>query len=115
VTTDRERQEATSLWTVSHLEQRVRDLRAQLATVTARAEAAEAQLSLVDVYGQWCRNVPKPRTFSEWLARREQAASMVRGAGEALVERYGADQWRRGASNKEPQEFDEWRREQTSA
>lgn len=29
-----------------------------------------------------------------------------------LIERYGADQWRRGAGNKDPQEFEEWRREQ---
>ncbi len=30
----------------------------------------------------------------------------------AKVERYGADQWRRGNAGKEPQEFDEWKREQ---
>jgi len=29
----------------------------------------------------------------------------------ALVERYGADQWRRGNAGREPQEFAEWRRE----
>jgi hypothetical protein len=29
----------------------------------------------------------------------------------ALVERYGADQWRRGNAGKDPQEFEEWRRE----
>ena len=29
----------------------------------------------------------------------------------ALVERYGADQWRRGNAGKDPQEFAEWRKE----
>ena len=28
-----------------------------------------------------------------------------------LVERYGADQWRRGNAGKEPQEFNEWQRD----
>ena len=31
---------------------------------------------------------------------------------QSQVDRYGADQWRRGNAGKEPQEFDEWRREQ---
>jgi len=30
----------------------------------------------------------------------------------ADADRYGADQWRKGNAGKEPQEFDEWRREQ---
>ena len=30
---------------------------------------------------------------------------------QALVERYGADQWRRGNAGREPQEFDEWQKE----
>ena len=51
---------------------RIDDLLAKLAAANARAEAAEAQL--------------------------------------ALVERYGADQWRRGNSGKEPQELHEWQR-----
>jgi len=29
-----------------------------------------------------------------------------------LANRYGADQWRRGNAGKDPQEFEEWRREQ---
>lgn len=29
----------------------------------------------------------------------------------ALVERYGADQWRRGNAGREPQEFGEWQHE----
>ena len=33
----------------------------------------------------------------------------------ALADRYGADQWRRGNAGQEPQEFDEWQREQTRA
>ena len=28
------------------------------------------------------------------------------------IDRYGADQWRRGNAGKDPQEFEEWRREQ---
>lgn len=32
-----------------------------------------------------------------------------------LVDRYGADQWRRGNAGKEPQEFEEWRLEQPRA
>lgn len=28
----------------------------------------------------------------------------------ASIERYGADQWRRGAGNKDPQDFAEWRK-----
>lgn len=30
----------------------------------------------------------------------------------AEVERFAADQWRNGNASREPQEFDEWRREQ---
>jgi len=30
----------------------------------------------------------------------------------ALVERYGADQWRRGNAGKDPQDFEEWRQGQ---
>ena len=33
----------------------------------------------------------------------------------ALVERYGADQWRRGNAGQEPQEFAEWRQETAAA
>jgi hypothetical protein len=51
----------------------IQQLRADLAAATARAEAAEAKLT--------------------------------------LVERYGADQWRRGNAGKEPQEFNEWQRD----
>jgi hypothetical protein len=32
--------------------------------------------------------------------------------GEVDIDRYGADQWRRGNAGKDPQEFDEWRRVQ---
>jgi hypothetical protein len=41
---------------------------------------------------------------------REQQLRELR-AQLALVERYGADQWRRGNAGREPQEFAEWRRE----
>lgn len=42
------------------------------------------------------------------------AADRAEAAETALlrVERYGADQWRRGNACKDPQEFDEWLREQ---
>ena len=46
------------------------------------------------------RIIDAPRRVAELLAK---------------VERYGADQWRRGNAGKEPQEFDEWRREQARA
>jgi hypothetical protein len=36
---------------------------------------------------------------------RAQLAALI-----ADVDRYGADQWRRGAGNRDPQEFEEWRR-----
>jgi len=37
--------------------------------------------------------------------------TVERDALRALVERYGADQWRRGNAGKDPQEFAEWRKE----
>ena len=44
MTTDAERREATDQWTSDLREQQLRDLRAQLATATQRAEAAEARV-----------------------------------------------------------------------
>ena len=41
------------------------------------------------------------------MRQRAEAAE----AALALVERYGADQWRRGNAGHDPQEFDEWRRD----
>ena len=91
MSTDRERQEATSLWTVSHLEQRVRELTAQLAAVTARAEKAEAKL----------------------LELRLALGAAVERANRLAIwaDRYGADQWRRGNAGQEPQDVDEWPKE----
>lgn len=43
----------------------------ELLAAVQRAEAAEAKLALVDAYGQYMRNAPKPRTFAEWLEWRE--------------------------------------------
>ena len=37
--------------------------------------------------------------------------TVERDALRALVDRYGADQWRRGNAGKDPQEFAEWRKE----
>jgi seryl-tRNA synthetase len=44
---------------------------------------------------------------SEW-----QAVTAERDQLRSQLERYGADQWRRGNAGKDPQEFEEWRREQ---
>lgn len=46
MTTDAERRGATDQWTIQLREQQLRDLRAQLAAVTQRAEAAEQALRL---------------------------------------------------------------------
>ena len=40
------------------------------------------------------------------------AVTADRDAQLALVERFGADQWRNGNAGRDPQEFEEWRREQ---
>lgn len=56
-----------------------------------------------------------PRQLAHWWAV-EAATQKVRAeaaeAQLAQVNRYGADQWRRGNAGKDPQEFEEWRREQ---
>lgn len=48
-----------------------KSMRSAVRVMQERAEAAEAQLALVDAYGQYMRNAPKPRTFAEWLEWRE--------------------------------------------
>ncbi len=60
------------------------DLRAQLATVTADRDATMAANVTL--------NADRRRLLED-------------------IERYGADQWRRGNAGKDPQEFDEWQRE----
>lgn len=49
MSTDAERREATDLWTIQLREQQLRELRQQLATAIARAEAAEARLLALQV------------------------------------------------------------------
>ena len=91
MSTDAERREATDLWTIQLCEQQLRDLRAQLATAIARAEAAEAQaMELRLALGA---TVERANRLAIW------------------ADRFGADQWRRGNAGKEPQEFDEWQKE----
>ncbi len=49
MSTDAERREATDQWTIQLREQQLRELRQQLAAVTARAETAEARLLSLQV------------------------------------------------------------------
>ncbi len=49
MSTDAERREATDQWTIQLREQQLRELRQQLAAVTARAETAEARLLALQV------------------------------------------------------------------
>lgn len=74
-------------------------LLARLAAITAERDAAVSALALATGSepgkgtGVW---VP----LDKWIAMHTER------------ERYGADQWRRGNAGKEPQEFEEWQREQ---
>ncbi len=53
-------------------------------------------------------------SYESLLRRKEQfEGEAIRLRGQlALVDRYGADQWRNGNAGREPQEFEEWRRGQ---
>lgn len=49
------------------------------------------------------------RVTNEKVARR--IVDTINDFAPHLVDRYGADQWRRGNAGKDPQEFDEWCKE----
>lgn len=66
-------------WIIDLREQQLRDLRAQLATATQRAEVAETALSAEFVYAV------------------------------DLVNRYGQEQWRRGVKGQASVEFTHWK------
>jgi len=86
-----------------------------------RAEAAERKLN--DVLPQYVAQM------ADAIKRAEAAESALRLATHstgsttvlmtldkytdllAAIDRYGADQWRRGNAGKDPQEFDEWQKE----
>lgn len=51
------------------------------------------------------------RTDEGWSAFHATRDGFVETEHLTTVERYGADQWRRGNAGREPQEFGEWRRE----
>ena len=65
--------------------------------------------------GKFTFEVPESMT-DVWQLRQQLAAVTAErdalAAQLALSERYGADQWRRGNAGQEPQEFEEWKREQ---
>lgn len=102
----------TDAWIVDLREQQLRDLRAQLAAANARAEATEAKLTIVTAErDRFHKNMEKAAQHDlgmEEAAERERQRAEAAEAQLALVERYGADQWRRGNTGKEPQEFGEW-------
>ena len=54
-----------------------------------------------------------PVEADEYVCVMERADRLLveRDALLANVERYGADQWRRGNAGQEPQEFEEWQKE----
>ena len=66
------------------------ELDTKAAELMAKMEAAEADAETANYYAK---------------------RALVAEAKLALVERYGADQWRRGNAGQEPQEFDEWQKE----
>lgn len=71
----------------------------QVQMLAARAEAAESALRLATGSKGSTTVVMSLEVYEKMLDLR------------ALVERYGADQWRRGSAGKDPQEFDEWQKE----
>ena len=76
---------------LSGVDMQLQEMRDRLAAVTA--ELAERSL------------------VAEQLSMALHVRDTQLAALRALIEHYGADQWRRGNAGKEPQEFEEWRRE----
>jgi len=83
-----------------------------------RLEAA----TLADVYGKraeaaererdaWKQEADDERKSMRSAVRVMQERAEAAEAQLALVDRYGADQWRRGNAGQEPQEFGEWQKE----
>ena len=73
----------------------IAELRTQLTNVTAERDALRAQLAAAT----------KPPSTGVWMHTDKYHELL------ASIDRYGADQWRRGAGNKDLQEFAEWQRE----
>ena len=91
-------------------------LLAQLATVTADRDALA--LELAHLRPEWQVLCAERDALRAQLAATRAAGSVgvwmhVEKYTELLasIERYGADQWRRGNAGKDPQEFAEWQRE----
>ena len=73
----------------------IAELSAQLAAATAERDTLRAQLAAAT----------KPPSTGVWMHTDKYHELL------ASIDRYGADQWRRGAGNKDLQEFAEWQRE----
>lgn len=70
-------------------------LRPEWQAVTAERDTLRAQLAAAT----------KPPSTGVWMHTDKYHELL------ASIDRYGADQWRRGAGNKDLQEFAEWQRE----
>jgi hypothetical protein len=90
---------------VSDVYRELTDVYRELTAATQRAEAAEAANARCREDNILLCN-SRNAAAEEWRVRAEAAEAKL-----TLVERYGADQWRRGNAGKEPQEFNEWQRD----
>ena len=78
-----------------------------------RAEAAEElAASYAETNTVQRRRMEKLQAHVNAATQRTKAAEAQLAATRTAIERYGADQWRRGNAGKDPQEFEEWQREQ---
>ena len=111
MTTDAERREATNQWTIQLREGQLREVRAQLAAVTARTEAAERERDAwkqeADDERQSMRSALQIMQERAEVAETGLAAEFVYAV--ELVNRYGADQWRRGVKGQPSVEFTHWK------
>lgn len=106
----------------SAIDARTAQLDAMAADLERRERAVSEKMGKwIAERGDWAQEVEGAKARAGGLERQLQAArnAVARAVSErqaaeaklALVDRYGADQWRHGNAGRDPQEFDEWQRQ----